>query len=128
MYSVIATVAIIVTYCFAKQTKFLESTIALVSFVEMIAWISVVYMFMDNHRSASFGLALIAIMLHLVFNLAYLLVYLKCMMKRADPTFMVYYRYNKVCSNASLIISSILTFKFHLITFSACGNGDHLKA
>lgn len=128
VFALCLTIAILVTICFSRSTKFLESTCAMVCFPELIAWIAIVYMYAANHKPLSFLLSLAGLALHIIINISYGIIYQKIISKRGDEHFLTFYSYNKTCSNVTLIFATIFSFKFHLISFSSCANGDHLKA
>ena len=128
VFAIVTCVSVMISYCFARMTRIIESAIAIVAFIEIMGWIAVVYVFGTSDKQTSFSLALLALMIHIVINCVYILIYLKCMLPRGEKHFLIYYKYNRACSTLTLIFSGLLSFKFHLLSFSACGNGDHLKA
>lgn len=65
------TIAVLITLCFARNTKFLQSVIAMIAVPEIGAWGTVVYMLYEYSSFMIFILAAAGLVLHIIVNIIY---------------------------------------------------------
>lgn len=112
------TLATSLTILIRRDTKFRESVIALLSWVEIVLWI-VCCVLMGGTQQL---LIILAVILHLVMNGFFGVVHEKYIFPKADAYYQeVIMTENKKHARFVIITSFIFTFKFHHILLSNFG-------